>query len=29
MKFTGTQDYIASDELQLAVNAAMTWKNLY
>lgn len=24
MKFTGTQDYIASDELQLAVNAAMT-----
>jgi len=24
MKFTGTQQYIASDELQLAVNAAMT-----
>ncbi len=24
MKFTGTDNYIASDELQLAVNAAMT-----
>ena len=24
MKFTGTNDYIASDELQLAVNAAIT-----
>ena len=24
MKFTGTNDYIASNELQLAVNAAIT-----
>ena len=24
MKFTGTDDYIATDELQMAVNAAVT-----
>ena len=26
--FTGTQNYIATDDLQLAVNAAMTLQNL-
>ena len=28
-KFTGTQSYIATDDLQLAVNAAMTLQNRY